>query len=133
MFTGRLTMTTLPAQFSVCRLAPDSALPDWCQNGGFSSFTRTSEELSIVCESAFVPDDVQAEHGWRIFKVNGPLSFTMTGILASIVSPLAEARISIFAVSTFHTDYLLVPETTLQQAIQVLQRHGHVFHCTEAL
>src|SRR5688500_488786 len=86
---------------AVCRLAPDAPPPAWTAGlRDFCSITRTREELSIVCPAANVPGDVKTEAGWRMFKLEGPLDFGLTGILASVLDPLAKARISIFALST---------------------------------
>ena len=120
-----LTLSLLPDAHAICRLEPDASIPDWANAGGFISITRTSDELSIVCLEANVPEGVKADRGWRCFKVEGPLDLSLTGVLASLANPLAEARINIFAVSTFDTDYLLVKEEKLMRAAEVLIRSGH--------
>jgi len=109
----------------ICRLVPTAAIPDWAKSGGFVSITRTDDELSIVCAEADVPGDVKSDRGWRCFKVAGPLDLSLTGVLASLANPLAEARINIFALSTFDTDYLLVKEDKVSRAAEVLIRSGH--------
>jgi len=109
----------------ICRLEPKANIPDWADAAGFVSITRTSDELSIVCAEANVPDGVKSDRGWRCFKVEGPLDLSLTGLLSSLVSPLAEARINIFAISTFDTDYLLVKEEKVTRAAEVLSRSGH--------
>lgn len=91
----------------------------------FCSITRTNEELSIVCAENVVPQEVKQVTGWRAFKVEGPLDFALTGILASIADPLAKAGISIFALSTYHTDYVLVQDAKAAEAVKVLQAAGH--------
>jgi hypothetical protein len=117
-----LKLRVLPEVLAVCRLAPDAALPDWIDtSAGFLTISRTPDELSLVCDRERVPEGVRAERGWRAFKVEGPLDFALTGILAALAGPLADAGISIFAISTFDTDYLLVRESTLGQAIAVLR------------
>jgi hypothetical protein len=123
-------LTLLPAQLSVCRLAPQSPLPPWA-GGELTAFTRTPDELSIVCEQQHVPHGVQAEKGWRALKVAGPLDFSLTGVLAALAAPLAAAKISIFALSTFDTDYLLVKETTLHEALHTLRNAGHHIQLAE--
>lgn len=120
-----LTLSLLPGIFTICRLDPEAIIPDWAKAGGFISITRTSDELSIVCAGAKVPEDVKSDRGWRCLKVEGPLDLSLTGVLASLVNPLAEARINIFALSTFDTDYLLVKEEKVTQAAEVLTRSGH--------
>jgi hypothetical protein len=109
----------------ICRLGPDAAVPDWSHRGALQSITRTGDELSVVCAEADLPDDVKSERGWRSFKVEGPLDLALTGILASLAGPLAEARINIFAVSTFDTDYVLVKEEMARRAAEVLIESGH--------
>ena len=78
--------------------------------GAFTSITRTPDELSIVCDEDAVPADIKAERGWRTLRIEGPIPFEMVGVAAALLSPLAEAGISIFLVSTFDTDYLLVKD-----------------------
>ena len=119
-----MTLELLPTPLAVCRLSADAELPTWI-SGEFQSITRTPDELSVVCSAKEVPEEVQAERGWRGLRVAGTLEFHLTGILASLASPLAEAGISIFALSTFDTDYLLVKEDVLEPALQTLEAEGH--------
>jgi hypothetical protein len=120
-----LTLSLLPGRFMICRLGPKAIFPDWANDGSFISITRTCDELSVVCTEASVSEDVKADRGWRCFRVEGPLDLSLTGVLASIAAPLAEARINIFAVSTYDTDYLLVKEEKLARSEEVLVRAGH--------
>jgi uncharacterized protein len=115
----------LAHRLAVCRLGTVDEIPSWMQRNGFLSVTYTSEELSIVCDEQCVPDNVQTEKGWRILKVQGPLDFSLVGVLAAIAVPLARAGVSIFAISTFDTDYILVKESSLAQTMDVLQQEGH--------
>jgi hypothetical protein len=112
----------LSGRFAVCRLGADAAIPaDLLQaQPGFLSITRTADELSIVCEEALVPAGAKVQLGWRAFKVEGPLDFSLTGIMATLATPLAVAKISLFAVATFDTDYLLVQERDLEAAVAAL-------------
>ena len=113
-------------RLAVCQLAPDAAIPAWAAGKvSFSSISRTSEELSIVCPEGVVPKDVKAEAGWRVFKLDGPLDFALTGILASVAAPLAQAGVSIFALSTYHTDYVLVKDQKAGEAVNALKAAGH--------
>jgi hypothetical protein len=123
--THQLTLTILPDTFAVCRLDVNAAIPPWATAGGFFSITRTAEELSIVCLQSSVPESTRCEQDWRCFKLAGPIPFMMVGVLASLVQPLAEAGISVFAVSTFDTDYLLVKSRDLASAIDALRQKGH--------
>ena len=121
----QLTITVHPERYAICRLEPDAALPAWAVGASFLSVTRTALELSIVCEDARVPESAHAERDRRLMQIEGTLAFALTGVLASVAEPLAKAEISIFAVSTYDTDYLLVSEKDLQQATQVLDEAGH--------
>lgn len=119
-----LRLSTLPGTLAVARLAPGDALPDWAR-GEFLSISRTADELSIVCDDAAVPAGVQAERGWRALKLHGPIPFELVGIAAALVAPLAEARISVFVLSTYDTDYVLVRSERLEDAAEALRRAGH--------
>ncbi len=121
-----LTLSLLPDTFAVCRLAANAPLPGWALDGPFYAVTRTGEELSLVCRQDQVPAGVICQPGWRALQVAGPLDFALTGVLASLAQPLAAAGISIFALSTFDTDYLLVPEATLEAAQTALCNAGHM-------
>jgi len=122
----RLTLRVLPQEFAVCRLAADARLPQWAGRGAVSSVTRTDDELSIVCESRYVPRSVKSERGWRCCKLEGPFPFAMTGVLASVLGPLANAGVSVFAMSTYDTDYVMVKDKAVAKAMRVLRRAGHV-------
>jgi hypothetical protein len=114
----------LPDRLAVCRLASGDSLPSWA-TGTFVSITRTSDELSVVCAESAVPDDVKSARGWRALKVEGVLDFSLVGILASLAEPLAAAGVSIFAISTHDTDYILVREQDLRNSIDTLSAAGH--------
>jgi len=122
----QLTLQELPGIFAVCRLGPDATVPAWAWQGPLVSVTRTMDELSIVCAEATVPPDgVQVERGWRAFRVAGRLDFALVGILARLTAPLAEAGVSVFALSTFDTDYLLVRAADVDRAAEALRAAGH--------
>src|SRR6267378_1348603 len=118
-------LTLLPERFAISRLAADAPIPPWATKGSFFSVTRTGDELSIVSELSRAPLGVQSQPGWRVFKVHGPFVLSEIGVLSTLAAPLAEAKISLFAVSTFETDYLLVAAETLSAAIAALERAGH--------
>jgi hypothetical protein len=120
-----VTLFLLPETFAVCRLAPDAPAPEWASGGDFASVTRTRDELSIVCPAGRVPAGVRSEPGWRCLKVEGPFEFSVTGLLASLTAPLAEARVPTLAVCTFDTDYLLVKEHDLGRALEALRAAGY--------
>ena len=121
--THALTLSVLPDTLAVCRLDASAPIPDWAAN--FFSITRTQDELSIVCPQQDVPAGIQCERDWRGLCVAGPLDFALTGVLAALAAPLAQAGISIFAISTFETDYILVKEANLELAVTVLSQTGH--------
>jgi hypothetical protein len=122
-----LNLSLLPEPLAVCRLAPDAAIPGWALAPGAAgapvtlvSLTRTPEELSIVCPQDRLPPGVRAERGFRAFKVAGPLDFSLTGVLSTLLAPLAAAGVSVFAVSTYDTDYILVKDKQLAAARRAL-------------
>jgi hypothetical protein len=121
----RLSLELLPGLYAVCRLGPGDAAPAVPPDAAFFALARTAEELSIVCEERAVPPGARTEPGWRCFKVEGPLPFDLTGVVASLAGPLAAGGIPLFVVSTFDTDYLLVKQAQVEEAAATLQRAGH--------
>jgi hypothetical protein len=120
---ARRTITIQPDRLAVCRLDPDTPLPAWLfhAESHFLSLTRTREESSIVCpEDDLPPSLTRVERGWRALKLEGPIPFDETGVLAGLASPLAEAGVPLFALSTFDTDYVLVRERDLARAREAL-------------
>lgn len=128
----KLELSILPGVLAICRLEADARIPDWGTTGDFLSITRTPDELSLVCPQSNVPEGVRCEQGWRCLKVAGPLDFALTGILAALATPLAQAGISIFAVSTYDTDYVLVRDEELEDAVRVLRKADHSVRYTVA-
>lgn len=122
----RLRLVVRTGLFAVVRLPARAALPRWALSDPFHSITRTATELSIVCRQSRVPARVRREDGLRCLEVEGPFAFDAVGVLASLATPLARARIPILAVSTFDTDYLFVREIHLARAIRALKGAGHV-------
>ena len=122
-----LALSLLSGTFAICRLAPEADIPSWALDGEFFSVTRTQEELSLVCLQEKVPEDIRCEKDFRCLKVGGPLDFSLTGILSSLTIPLAQAGISVLALSTFDTDYLLVKEAHVDRAVQKLSQAGYRF------
>jgi uncharacterized protein len=119
-----MKIALLPETYAICRLSTSAAIPAWAMQGTFFSINKTSDELSIVCEEKNVPEGIQSERSWRLLKVVGPLDFTLTGVLASVANPLARAQVSIFAISTFDTDYILVQSRNLEAAKTCLVSEG---------
>jgi hypothetical protein len=124
----KLDLDLIPERFAVVRLDPGAGVPDWADSSRFLSVTRTPGELSIVCHESVLPPSVQAQRGFRCLAVRGPLSLSETGILESLTGPLATAGVSIFALSTYETDYLFVPCETLEHASHALSEAGHAVH-----
>ena len=124
-----LDLEILRDEYAVCRLPAGSPLPSALMglvgNGYVISVTWTPDEVSILCPASRVPEGAVVETPWRCFRVAGPVNLALTGILASIVSPLADARVNIFAFSTYDTDYLLVPSVRLAEAVGALTAAGH--------
>jgi len=125
MTGAKLTLEVLADELAVCRLAFDAQVPDWAWSEGFTSVTRTEDELSVVCAAEPVPADIKHTPGWRALKVRGPLDFRLVGILAGLSSILADAGVSIFAISTYDTDYLLVRGEQLDAVAEALKAAGH--------
>ena len=112
-------LEVLSGNYVICRLNPTEPVPEW-PGGELISVTRTPDELSIVCRDEDVPGDVQSEPGWRCLRVAGKLDFSLVGVIAKITTVLADAGVSVFAMSTFDTDYFLVREMDLERAVKSL-------------
>ena len=121
----RLVMTLFEKTFCVCRLNSKEEIPSWALKNEFYSITKTFEELSVVCVQENIPENVKCERDWRILKVEGPLDFSIVGILSAISSILARVGVSIFAISTFDTDYILVKEKDIDEAVKALAEEGY--------
>lgn len=120
-----LTLSLLPGWYSICRMDAATPVPPWATRDTFFSVTRTAEELSVVCETAAVPQGIQAEHDRRAFAVQGPLDFNAIGILAELSGRLAAATVSLFVVSTYDTDYLFVRDVDVNRSTAALREAGH--------
>ena len=120
----KFTLTLIPEMLAVCRMPPDAPLPNW-PDGNFISVTRTTEELSVVVPEAAAPDGVPHHRGFRALKITGPLDFGEIGVLATLSNTLAVAGLSIFVISTYDTDYILVKQENLSRAIAALRKAGH--------
>ncbi len=120
-----LSLELLSQTLAVCRLGPEAPVPPWASEGALSAVVRTPDELSVVCEARRVPPDVPAVRGWRALRVAGRLDFEEVGILAALVAPLAGAGVPVFVLSTYETDYVLVEEARLAQALEALTAAGH--------
>jgi len=116
-----LSLTLLNDTYTIHRLSPQVKIPATALDSPFFAITRTDNELSIVVPERVEIKSAQSEPGWACFKVDGPLEFSQTGILAGLASTLADARVSIFAVSTFDTDYLFVKREQVEVVKEALK------------
>jgi hypothetical protein len=121
----QLKFRQLPGPYAIVRLAADSPVPAWATRGDFTSITHTTDELSIVCPTAKLPPDVRSPHRWICLKLEGPFPFSQTGVLLSFIEPLSRNEIPIFAISTYDTDYVLIPEEFVGRALESLRQAGH--------
>ncbi len=115
----------MPGPYAIVKLAADAPIPDWATRGEFTSITRTTDELSIVCPANNLPPDVHSQHHWICHKLEGPFPFSLTGILLSFIEPLSNNGVPIFAISTFDTDYVLVQKEFAGITQQLLREAGH--------
>jgi len=120
----KLVFKVLGAMVGVCKLEANAIVPTWAHQGDFFSVTKTEDELSIVCSESVIPQEVLCEKDWKILKIQGMLDFGIVGILAMVSALLAKAGISIFAISTYNTDYILVKATDLDRAVNTLKKEG---------
>jgi hypothetical protein len=118
-------LVVLPLALAVCRLGPKEPLPGWATGDEFCSITRTADELSIVCSQDLVPAGTRCEREWRCLRVAGAMPFELAGVVAGLTAPLAAAGLSVFVLSTFDTDYLLVKQPQWAAALEVLGRQGY--------
>lgn len=128
MINDSLILLVVQEVFAICRLDKDSLIPDWALVGDFYSITRTHDELSIVCPQVNVPEGIACDKGWRCLKVDGSLDFSLTGIIASLATTLTRAGISIFGMSTYDTDYLMIKDKDFERTVLVLSQAGHQVH-----
>ncbi|MCB0718118.1 MAG: ACT domain-containing protein [Bacteroidetes bacterium] len=120
-----LKLDIVDGEYAIVRLAPDAPMPAWA-SGHVVSVTWTPDQCSVICDASAVPDAEQSEKGWRCFKVHGDLGFSAVGTVDAIAQPLRAARISIFVVSTFDTDYIFVHSKQFDEACRVLKAAGHI-------
>jgi hypothetical protein len=119
-----VALTVLEGEYAVWKLPLNSVLAPH-DTSSFLSITRTPAELSIVGPADQAPEGAPVNRGWVCLGVQGPLAFELTGVLAAISAPLAVAGVPIFVVSTFDTDYVLVPRTHLERGVEALKGAGH--------
>jgi hypothetical protein len=127
MSSSNLDLVLLPDHLTICPLGSAEPVPDWALSASFYAVVRTEEELTIVCPDGHPPPGTKANRNWRALKVKGPLALDQTGVLAQLTAPLAEAGIPVFCISTYATDYLLIKDEHVPQAIRVLGAR-HTIH-----
>lgn len=120
-----MRLVVLEKTYAIASLVPDETVPEWASDGEFTSVTSTGDEVSIVAPQDRVPSDVIADREWCCLKLEGPLDLAMTGGLAAVLAPLADAGISVFPLATYQTDYVFIKEKSLRDAVQVLRAEGH--------
>jgi len=128
MEPSKLVLSVLEETFSIHRLAPDASLPEAVSECDFYSLSKTTDELSLVCPEHLAVKSEKSNPDWKCLKVAGPLDFELTGILAGITDVLAKEKLSVFAISTFDTDYILLKKQGLTAAISALERVGYIFN-----
>jgi len=123
-----LLLDVCDGEYAVCRLPAGTPAPAWFDPQPFAAISWAADETTLVCRAGQVPAGVRSETGWRALKLRGPFAFELTGILAQVLVPLAQAGVGIFAVSTFDTDYVLIKQAQLETAIDALIEAGHAVH-----
>jgi len=119
------TLEQFPEKLAVVRLGPGAEVPGWAESSSLFSITATALETSVVCAMRSVPKKAKKAGPFTAFAVKGPLEFALTGVLASLLQPLAVAEVSVFTISTFDTDWVLVPVADAERAAEEWRRSGH--------
>ena len=127
---GGVDLRVLPDRLAVCRLPADAPWPHPPDGTSFYSATRTDAETSVVCLEDAAPEGSRVEPDWRALEVAGPLDFGMVGVMAALTAPLADVEVSVFVLSTYDTDYVLVHAAALERAVVALRTAGHRVHAT---
>ena len=123
----KLVLSVLFETFTIHKLSPDALIPEEILKSNYYSVSKTENELSLVCSEVIEVQSLQSSKGWKYIKVLGPLDFNLTGILAGISDILAQTNISIFAISTFDTDYILVRTRDISSSRTILRLAGYKF------
>jgi uncharacterized protein len=125
------TLERFPETLAVVRLGPGAEIPPWAESSSLFSVTATATETSVVCAARSVPAKSRHQRPFTAFQVEGPLDFALTGVLSALLAPLAEAGISVFTISTFDTDWILVPGAEADRAAEEWRRRGHTVVAAE--
>lgn len=124
---SQLTMIVLDGEYSLCRLPAGSSLPAWVSASAFYNISHTSDELSVVCESKYVPETIQQDANWKLLKIAAVLDLSLTGITATFSTALANAGVNLCVIATFDTDYIMVKTIKLPTAIAALENAEFIF------
>lgn len=128
-FGEQVTLISHPEELSFVRLGPHEVVPEWAlADAPLVSVSATASETSVLCLTSAIPREavVRQQGPFHVFEVEGPLDFALTGLLSAIVTPLGEAEITVFTVSTFDTDWILVPTIETDRAVALWKRGGHI-------
>ncbi len=123
--TPTYTLQEYPETLAVVRLGAGAEVPEWAESSSIFSVTATAHETSVVCAARSVPTKARHQRGFTAFAVEGPLDFALTGVLLALLFPLAEEEISVFTLSTYDTDWLLIPQNDAARAADAWRGHGH--------
>jgi uncharacterized protein len=119
------SLSRYPETLAVVRLPAGAEIPEWAESSSVFSITATAAETSLVCAGRSVPRKARHEKPFTAFAVDGPLDFNLTGVLVTLLTPLAEEGISVFTLSTFDTDWILVRTADADRAEEAWRRSGH--------
>ncbi len=122
----QLTFILMEGIFSLCRLAPNDPIPTWALSSNFYTISKTDDELSVVCESQYVPAEIKQDGNWRSLKIASVLDLSLTGITAKFSTALANAGVNLCVIATYETDYIFVKQEKLQTAITALQNAAFI-------
>ena len=123
----KLKIISIDGLFGICKLEKGTKIPRWAvTKDSLYSITKTADELSVVCPQHRIPYTIKAEKGWKALKIEGPLDFSLTGVLESILRPLANLKISVFVHSTYETDYLFIKQNQFDRVITELKKYFDV-------
>lgn len=117
-----------PGSYSLCRLDASEEIPGWVYQSAFYTISKSAHELSVICETKFVPHGIKRNDDWRLLKIDAFLDLSLTGITAKFSAPLAAAGVNLCVIATFDTDYLMVKEEKLEIAINVLKQAGFIIN-----
>lgn len=121
-----ITLVPLDDLFTIYQVSDFKSVPSEIYNAGFFSVTSTGDEISVVTNCKTIFPELKANEGWKCFRVEGILDFSLVGIINEITRPLKDSKISVFVISTFNTDYLFVKEESFLRAIEILKMTDNI-------